>query len=76
MYFKKYKPSFGSDRIAIAIGPDTYNHVFMETALLRPDTRDFLDKYGYVNQDTKEWISIDLLLEEINRIVNIYIQCA
>lgn len=72
MYFNKYKPLFGCDRIGITAAPDTYSYVYMETALLQVDTMKFLDKYGYSNQNTKEWKSLDSLVEELRRLVNIY----
>lgn len=72
MFFNEYKPLFGSDRIAIAIAPDTYSYIYMETALLRTDTRDFLDKYGYQNQNTKEWKTLEELVNELRRLVEIY----
>jgi hypothetical protein len=72
MFFLKYKKDFGCNRISIVIGPDTYATVFMETALLQPGTRDFVDKYGYTNQDTKMFGNIDNLLQEMRRIIEIY----
>ena len=44
----------------------------METALLRIGTRDFLDKYDYRNQDTKEWKTLEALIGELRRLVGIY----
>lgn len=70
--FLKWKPQFGTDRIAIAIGPDTYCSHFMEVCLLRPNTRDFLDKWGYQNQDTNVFDNWEDLLTEILRIYDIY----
>jgi hypothetical protein len=72
LFFNKYKPSFGSNRIAIAVAPDTYSYIYMETALLRIDTRDFLDKYDYHNQNTREWKTLDELTNELRRLVKIY----
>ena len=72
MFFNQYKPSFGSDRIAISIAPDTYCYVYMETALLRIGTLNFLDKYDYRNQDTKEWKTLEDLIGELRRLVGIY----
>ena len=72
MFFNKYKPSFGSDRIAISIAPDTYTCLYMETALLRIGTRDFLDKYDYQNQETREWKTLETLIGELRRLVGIY----
>lgn len=72
MFFNKYKPSFGSNRIAIGIGPDTYSYIYMETCLLRIGTRQFLDQYGYTKQNTKEWKCIDDLVDELRQLVNIY----
>jgi len=61
------------NRIAFSIAPDTYNTVFMETALLQNSTLDFLDNFGYENQQTKEWKSLDDLIDELRRLVFIYI---
>ncbi len=72
MYFNIYKPAFGSDRIAISIAPDTYSYVYMETALLRIGTRDFLDKHDYRDQQTKEWKTLEALIGELRRLVGIY----
>lgn len=70
--FPSWKSQFGSDRIAITIGPDTYCSHFMEICLLRPDNQDFLDRWGYQNQDTKEFDNFEDLLEEVLRIWEIY----
>jgi len=72
MFFSVYKDNFGSDRIGMNIGPDTYAYVYMETALLRPGTLNFLDKYGYYGQNTKEFKSFDELVNELRRLIKIY----
>jgi hypothetical protein len=72
LFFNEYKSSFGSDRIAICIGPDTYSYVYMETCLLMPNTLDFLDDYGYSDQSTKECKTFEELIIELRRLIEIY----
>jgi hypothetical protein len=64
--------NIGFNRIALGIGPDTYCSHYMETALLRQGTRDFLDKYGYQSQDLLCFQTIDDLIGELRRLVKIY----
>lgn len=72
LFFNEYKSSFGSDRIAICIGPDTYSYVYMETCLLMPNTLDFLDDHGYSDQSTKECKTFEELIIELRRLIEIY----
>lgn len=72
IFFPKYKMSFGSDRIGFTIAPDTYGNCFIEMALLQPGTLNFLDLYGYENQEPKLLNSFEEVVIEFQRIYDIY----
>ena len=72
MFFKCAKNGFRCNRISIQIAPDTYSILFMETSLLQPGTTDFVDEYGYKDQDVKRFKTWEELISELRRMVDIY----
>jgi len=70
--FSEFKRSFGSDRIGFGICPDSYQNCYIEMCLLRPETRDFLDRYGYSNQEPRMFFSFEEVAAEFKRLYEIY----
>jgi hypothetical protein len=58
-------------RIGLLIGPDSYKMCYMETALLAPFTREFINDHGYTNHETKRHLSFGDLADEIDRLLEI-----
>jgi hypothetical protein len=61
-------------RIGLTIGPDTYKLCYVETALLSAVNLNFVDCFGYSNQETKMWLTFEDAMTEVERLLEIYEQ--